>query len=303
MRAAVAVAVVVFASSTALAEQQQPCALQQRVSLAMTTEADGLATVPATVNGLQGQMILDTGSLYSATTQGIAAKLGLPLFMNPYASLANSVTPNGMVLVKLRLGDIASNWGMLVIPDSAMPSTLSGLLGQDALSSFDVEFDSHDGKLNLFLPNTCTTNAAYWTHGPVAVVPFDMNKSAHMVIKAFLDGKQVNALLDTGSSSSYMSIEKAKDVFGLSDDDPRLKPVREARINGGALTPISAFPFSSLQFEGVAIANPQIALVPNDIFKLEYGADMILGENVLKELRFYIAYKERKIYLTGAEAK
>jgi predicted aspartyl protease len=292
-------------AAPAMAQQKEPCPLQEWVALDMTTRPDAFAVVPASLNGVQVQMMLDTGSLQTAITQSTAAKLSLPVGMGLGGTFVNNIYTNQKVLLSsLQLGKISSGWGALVIPDSMLPAPLAGLLGQDVLASFDVEFDPNHGKLNLFLPNTCTANAAYWTHGePVAVLPFDLNRSAHMVVHAFLDGKQVNIVLDTGASSSLMSVEAVKEIFNLADNDPRLRVVREAKINGGATVQISAFSFSTLQFGGVAIVNPAIELIPKESLGREPGVDMILGASVLKRLRFYIAYKERKIYLTSAEAE
>jgi predicted aspartyl protease len=291
-------------ASQAMAQQKEPCPLQEWVTLDMAARPDAFAVIPASLNGMPVQMMLDTGSIFTSITQSTAAKLGLPIGMGLGGTFVNNINTNQKVLLSsLRLGKISSGWGALVVPDSMLPAPLAGLLGQDVLASFDVEFDPDHGKLNLFLPNTCTTDAAYWAHvAPVAVVPFNLSRSAHMVIQAFLDGKQVNIVLDTGASSSLMSIEAAKQIFNLADDDSRLKVVRDAQINGGPSIHISAFPFSTLQFEGVAITNPVIELIPKESLGRESGVDMILGANVLRQLRMYIAYKEKKIYLTSAGA-
>jgi hypothetical protein len=100
-----------------------------------------------------------------------------------------------------------------------------------------------------------------------------------------------------------MSLDDAQDTFAIRDNDSRLKGARQENINGGAATTISTFPFSTLSFQGVTISNPQIDLIPKKNFGGERHVDVVLGANVLRQLRMYIDYPQNKIYLTGAEAK
>lgn len=290
------------ASQAFAADAPTPCPLQEAVSLDMITETDGAITVPAKLNGKPFIMEVDTGSPYTSIKSETAEELGLPLELTLGSIFMNNVRSNEMAnLNSLALGKMEIAWPVLVTPNFIRPWQ-AGLLGQDVIRSFDIEFDYYHSKLNLFLHNTCTTDAAYWTHGSVAVVPFEVNRDSHITVDAILDGKKVTALIDTGSESSSMSIDSAQDIFDIRDNDPRLKSVRQENINGGGVTTISAFPFSTLNFEGVAISNPQIDLIPKKNFD-ERRADVILGANVLRRLRMYIAYSQNKIYLTGAKAK
>jgi hypothetical protein len=77
--------------------------------------------------------------------------------------------------------------------------------------------------------------------------------------------------------------------------------------------------FTSLSFEGVTIANPEINLVPDEIRarmpnknrpktgSLTRGdtvtsglPDMTLGMSTLGKMHVYIAYRDRKVYITQA---
>jgi ABC-type hemin transport system substrate-binding protein len=62
------------------------------------------------------------------------------------------------------------------------------------------------------------------------------------------------------------------------------------------------YPFKSLTFSGVAVANPDIVLVSDRASK-EYGQpDLIIGMGILRQLHIYLAYHERNLYLTSADA-
>ena len=72
-----------------------------------------------------------------------------------------------------------------------------------------------------------------------------------------------------------------------------------------AAAPIYDFPFGMLNFEGIAIRNPKIHLIPGQNFD-PHGRDdtsVILGMSVLRQLHLYVAYDEQKLYLTAAEAQ
>lgn len=290
-----------LAGSAWAADAPQPCPLQEAISLDMTTEVDGSVSVPVLLNGKPFMMGLDTGSPYTSIKYETAAQLGLPLAFTLGGSFMNNIQTNQMAnLDSLSLGNLEVPWPVLVIPNFIKPWQ-AGLLGQDVMRSFDVEIDFYRSKLNFFLHNTCTTDAAYWTHA-VAVVPFEVNNDQHLVVEAVLDGKEVNAMLDTGAESSIMSLDNAQDTFAIHDNDPRLKTVRQDNINGGEATTVSTFPFSTLTFQGVTITNPQIDLIPKKNFGNERHVDVVLGLNVLRRLHMYIDYSQNKIYLTDAEA-
>jgi len=67
----------------------------------------------------------------------------------------------------------------------------------------------------------------------------------------------------------------------------------------GALLKTFAYPFKSIDFQGVAVINPHILVLGRQDFPL---TNLILGIDVLRNLHMYISYKERKIYLTPATA-
>ncbi len=193
------------------------------------------------------------------------------------------------------------NWEFLVSPDFMLPGDASGLLGANVLKAFDVDIDYVNSKLSFFDPDHCPGKVVYWTRTPYARVPMQLDSNWHITIPVTLDGQSITAIVDTGADESVMTYEQARDLFDWKDGDPRLKPLGPSVVNGDKRRVAYRFPFSSMTFEGVEVQNPDIVLLPAE--QVIHNAPMLLGASVLRQLHVYIAYKERALYLTGAEAK
>lgn len=270
------------------------CQLVRYASLPITIDAAGGATVPVTIDGQAQNMLVDTGGVYTMLTQSAVARLGLTSkrtegvwwTMFGGETLDHYVTTNTLEIA----GGTVRNRKMIVMPDGRMPSNVDGILAPDILSVFDIDFDFAGGKLALFSQDHCEGKVVYWTH-EYTQIPFKLDDSRHIGLTVQLDGKDVPAGIDTGSSRTLMSLDTAKDMFGF--DDAALK------ANNGR------YRFSTLTFGGVTVHNPDIILVPDDKSKVMGGYRMpgvIVGMGVLRQLHIYIAYKERNLYVSPASA-
>jgi predicted aspartyl protease len=284
------------------------CSLPELASLDMRTRSDGQFSVPVELNGHPFYLMVDTGSINSSMTFETASQLGVKLSWTPFggAFLNNIAIDEYTTLDEFKIGPLSGHkLEMIVIPNDIVPASYAGLLGPDVLANMDVEFDFYRGKFNLFQHNACDGHVVYWTHDPYAVLPIKLDKySLHIDVEATLDGKPLLVTFDTGSGTSTMSLEAARELFGWDEKDPRVKFLGKHSINGGETTPFYTFPFGALGFEGVTVTNPQITLIPNDHFFRERNHDavIILGMSVLRQLHMYVDYQGHVLYLTGAEA-
>ena len=179
-------------------------------------------------------------------------------------------------------------------------------------------------------PMTCAWNsssesagsgsAASGPAGAVAVVPITINSDWHIVVPVTVDGHKFTAILDTGATNTVFNLEIAKSAFSLQPGDSNT-PL-EGPMPGSPSSKTYTHRFSSLSLEGIAVSNPSIELIP-DLARnkrmdpkdsLEGGTrlpdpnratgfgDMILGMDILRHLHLYIAYKEKKLYITPVSA-
>lgn len=289
-----------LASVPARADDDGKCRLVREDSLDMTFVPDGRVSVPMTIDGRPARMLVDTGGLISMLTPPMVAALGLfphiieNARIEQYGGLLvdHYVTVDDIMLGRLQ----GRHHDFLVMPEHGYNSAMDGLLAPDILSSYDADFDFANAKLNLFSQDHCEGEVVYWTQNPFGVVEFHSNQFGQMSVPVELDGKSFRATIDTGAFSSVASLEGIEDAFDIDEKNPQLQRLPGER-------PRYRYPFKTLTFQSVTVYNPQIELVPDAQSKISFGTPkMLLGINVLRRLHLYIAYGERKLYVTPAEA-
>jgi predicted aspartyl protease len=274
------------------ARAEEACQLIQLASFEIGVTDNGAVTVPAGIGNTPLTMLVDTGSYQSILTEGAAKSLRLQPKTSERGYL---IAYGGAVLKKyvdatdFRIANMrAADASFMLMPDGRLGAGIDGLLGADLLYFFDLDFDFAKAKLNFFSPKHCAGNVVYWTRDAYAKIPFGL-KARHIKIALKLDGKDVDALLDTGASVSVLSLKTANELFGIDEQTAKKNNYR--------------YPFKTLSFEGVNVINPDIHLVPDEKFAVgEKALKMVLGMGVLRQLHLYIAYKEGNIYATPASA-
>ncbi len=120
-------------------------------------------------------------------------------------------------------------------------------------------------------------------------------------------------ILDTGASTTVLNLDVARRTFRVDVNAPDVEKVGE--VDGGYTANIYRRRFKSIAFEGVTINDPMIMILPDMMGGVNPGdathrlphsrgrnglPDVILGMNTLSQMHVYIAYKERKLYITAA---
>jgi predicted aspartyl protease len=263
------------------------CSLTIKSAFRMDLGDDGLVRVPVLVDRRPFKMIIDTGA-YATIVSGYTAD-ALKSKIQPTLDLVligwgGWMTSFFIEAKQFSIGRMGRDRTNLMVAYS-LPETIDGVIGADYLYYFDLDFDFAKAQLNLISPDRCEGKAVYWTQGAYGKVPF---KYQHhdINLRIMLDGKPVNAVLDTGSNVTVMSLEEANGLFGGS------KPVEGW----------SKDKFKTMSFGAVTVNNPQIKLVSDKHSKSMGGAgpQMILGMDIMRRLHLYISYKEETIYVTPA---
>jgi predicted aspartyl protease len=302
----------------AQADDSPVCKLTRVANIDMTFDAAGRPAIPVTLNGVTKQFFIDTAGIYSAVSEETAVELNIKqvsLFRSAMLSLdGTAVTkmarPDTMAIGKLNL---PKGVALAVRPAGHSGSDVAGSLSPDILQFFDVEFDFATGKFELFLQSDCGETVVHWTNGPYSILPFEMDKELsslnliklgkdwHIIARGQLDGVDVDVNVDTGSSTQFMTLEDAKSVMPRGTDTDKLQ--RSGEVMGAEAY---SYPFKTLKLGDVTVNNPRVVIQKNRLGMVanlgKTRPQLILGASVLRQLHFYISYKNKKIYLTEASA-
>lgn len=281
-----------------------PCQLTRVASVDMNVDdSSGRVNVPMQVGGQTLNMLIDTGGFDSSLSSDSVAALKLEekSIRNVRIEMFGGLPITKFVMAR----DI--NFGGLKAPDTeflvmpyGLPAGIGGILGPDILRAYDDDFDFANGKFSLFLQDHCPGRVVYWTSEPYAVIDMTLGHEGHITVPLKVDDKDLDALLDTGSFRSAMSLDTALSVFNIDKNDPLLKPVEKDR-DGKVY--VYKYPFKTLTLNGVTVTNPDVFIYTRDVDRHSIReGNMIMGMGILRQLHLYIAYGEHKIYVTGASA-
>lgn len=316
-----------LASAPAMADDTCP-PLQMISSVAMTLGDDGRPYVPVRIGDKDKTMLVDTGGAFTEMTEATVEELGLRPRMTRLNLIGVTGAENSLaVRTSLKLGNLTAPATDFIVMTGTgrADNTLweaAGILAPNLLHAYDLDMDFGGRKVALLSQDHCPGKVVYWPADAVAVVPFRLDNGNHIIVQVTLDGVRLEALLDTGASDSVLNLDKALLEYHLKPGDsetPLSRDIIEGASEGESVHTYT-HRFHALSLEGLAVGNPQVRLMP-DLMKprlsnahdsLKGGSrlkvldaqtglgDMILGMNVLHHLHLYIAYGERKLYITPA---
>ncbi|HWU55283.1 MAG TPA: aspartyl protease family protein [Rhizomicrobium sp.] len=269
--------------------------------------------VPVTINGASKALLLDTGGYMSQLSRESADELKMPRHDSALqlADASGNVSRSYVIADTLTLGTLTAQKQPLMIS----PGWLSadGILSSDLLLRYDVEMDFPGGKLNYFSPDHCKGKVVYWKADTVAAVPITIKDRSRLIVPVKLDGREFKAIIDTGASRTTITLPVAKRVFDLAPNSPGMKPL--GNINGDPKLASFAYTFKTLSFEGITVNNPTVAIMPDRVAMADTSQqtgnraltngefyksseEVILGMDVLRHLRMYMAFKESVLYIS-----
>jgi predicted aspartyl protease len=301
-------------SGAAPAEECGPLKILAQVQL-QPAEDGSAEFVPVEIAGVTKHLLLDTGASATSITEKAAKDLGLKIKPSHFRTYsANGTYSDDAAEASIGIGALKGGTFDFQIAPFDFPDEIAGLLGADVLGQFDISIDFGTHKMDVLSQDHCDGRVKYWKGQPLAVIPITRAASGHIIIPVLLDDHRVNAILDTGASRSSVNSDAAQGEFRLSlgsADTPA-----HGVLNGEEGSTTWRHKFRTLTFEGVTVANPDFLIIPNRLKKhfgdKEPGSlisrppesvepDVLLGMNVLKHLHVYVAYKEKKVYITPAE--
>ena len=321
---AIAAMAAAFSFPARAAEDCGPLRVVTALELIQGKDGERVA-IPVTLAGQTELMLLDTGAYATSLTPRAVDELKLVRSRSNVSirDVLGNTSDEIAIIPDLALGRLkAEHVNVFVLPDAddseyaphsnspaSMPSTLAGVFGSDFLRPYDVDLDFTAMKMRLISQAHCEGKVIYWKPEVYAVVPFDLTNSGGIVFSMTLDGKDLRVLLDTGATESMMRADVARRLFDLAPENPDAHSV----INNQAAPGVFEHRFATLATDGFAIRNPAVTIYPDVAdtqikasqawYEKSHGtqrADLVLGMRELMQLHVYIAYGERKLYLSPA---
>jgi predicted aspartyl protease len=304
----------VMGAPGALAEQS--CKLQMVAELPLIS-ADGsdVVLVPVELGGKQMSMVVDTGAFASVLSETVTN----PLHLEPVQIGRDMVTGatgrsinHAVKTGQFRIGPLDLSGSSMLSDPTVFGDGVAGLLGDDVLKRFDLDFDFGHHRLRLFLPDHCPGQVVYWSK-QASVVPLEVRSDGHMYVPIAVDGHSLRALLDTGASRTTMYLDIASGRFGLGPDTPGVTQGDAESVLGGGSVRTYRYRFNSLTIGDITIGHPEMSLIGRGIMHTadwremaeSHGTletlDVILGIRQLRNLHLYVATDEQKLYITPAD--
>jgi Aspartyl protease len=318
--------ILLFAVSASLgaataARAEEKCGPPKIVNQVQMTRLVGsnMDLVPFTINGREMHFLFDTGGALTQIGQTAARSLGLivqPGNMEIYDVRGN--VSNSMAAVpQFVLGHQHGTHGIFPVTanlDAVNPDPFDGIFALDYVQNFDVEMDFGTDLLNVFSSDHCPGQVSAWGPSYVAVIPFTV-EDRHIFITVMLDGHPLKALVDTGTAKTSLRIDLAESQYGLTlgaADTPE-----DGVLNGDATLKTYRHVFGEMSFDDIAVPHPHITIFPNvvgvtsdhwrqvrKLFQVDIAnaPQLIIGMDVLRQLRLYMAFGESKLYISPASA-
>lgn len=255
--------------------------------------------IPVKIDGNPVMFLVDSGAFYSTISSANAKRFGLheaPLDLQ--LSGVGGETNAGVATVKtFTIADTPLKNRQFVIGGSEIGQEAAGIVGQDILQHFDVEYDLADGVIRLGIPHGCSgTMLAYWgKDAPISIMPIEIAEGldAHIKGTVLVNGVKLHAMFDTGADTTVLSVAAAKRV-GVRTDSPGVV-VGEMNSGIGRRRVRSWIaPFDSVEIGGIKVLRTKLSIGDFDLG----DADLLVGADFFLSTRVMVSNSQHKMYFT-----
>jgi len=256
--------------------------------------------VEGVLDGKPAVMLVDTGAFDTSLTMNAVVKRDLVMHMT--GRYVEGVSGSSR-LYAARIGEFAigpvkskrNRLDLYVIGETAFTPAYDAIVGAPFLLQADLEFDLRAKHMKFFRPQNCSdTPLNYWKEDTVAV-PFEFTRSTspNPHLKVLVNGKEMDAIIDTGAGRSALTLRAAKRL-GI---DVKSADVTRVGTTGGIGADRAAFwmaPVKTVEIGGEVIRDAELGIM--DV-QSDVSIDLFLGQDFLRAHRVLFAMSQRKVYL------
>jgi predicted aspartyl protease len=264
--------------------------------------------IAAKVNGVDARFMVDTGSSVQVLFPSAAAKFKLHVKLQPglyTLGVGGYDNPTTTTVKSFTFGNTqVPDVQFMVSSNDLSESGVAGILGQNLFQLWDEEFDFANGVMRLVEPQHCGGKIlAYWA-GNQAVSVVDLQATTktdtELIGTAAVNGHAIRVLFDTGSDTSGLSLEAARQI-GITPDSPGVVAAgfdrgltQQAPIRTW-IAPIAEFAIGS---EKILHTRISIENIHSRFDDPEEHYDMLLGADFFRAHHVYVANSQSKLYFT-----
>jgi len=265
----------------------------------------GLSLQPAVdgvIDGVPAVMLVDTGADGNYLTMTATMKRTLPLrvTLSHIEGISGKSRLYTARLKDFSVGPISSpgRKELPVIKSMASTPGYDAIVGAPFLLQADLEVDLRAKQIKFFRGQDCErTPLNYWEE-PATDVAFARTREhdPNPHFKVLINGKEVDAMIDTGASTTVMTLEAATRI-GIDVKAPGARPLGESSGIGTRRVPRWSVPVQSVQVGEEKIGNVRLGVIDP---QSDYMPDLLLGQDFLRAHRVLFAMSQQKLYIAYA---
>lgn len=301
-RALLPLACVLLLNPLAHADEAPRCTYVEVADMPLKYVGQGLVpAVDGVIDGAPAVMLVDTGAFDTQLTMNAVAKRDLVMHMTGryVEGIGGSSRLYAARIGEFAIGPVKSvrkRLDLYVIGETSFTPAFDALVGAPFLLQADMEFDLRAKHMKFFRPQNCSrdTPLNYWKEETV-VLPFEFSRSdspnPHFTV--LVNGKEMDAMIDTGAANSFLTLRGAKKL-GI---DVKGADVTRLGDTGGVGSDRASHwtaPIKSVQIGGETIGGAELSIV--DV-QSQLEAELLLGQDFLRAHRVLFAMSQRKLYI------
>jgi tetratricopeptide (TPR) repeat protein/predicted aspartyl protease len=257
----------------------------------------------AKINNQDARLVLDSGAFWSLMSSAAAEEFKLSTHPAPFGltlmGVGGITTPSVATVKNFTLANIPLSNVDFLVGGSEIGGGAIGLIGQNFLEKWDVEYDLAKGMIRLVRDVDCgQALLAYWLTPGQSYSLADIDRATpsepHTTASGYLNGVKIRVMFDTGAPTSILSL-RAAERAGVKVDSPGVVEAGVASGLGRSLTKAYIAPFSSFKIgDGEEIQHTHLRMAAIGI----QSADMLIGADFFLSHRIFVANSQHKIYIT-----
>jgi predicted aspartyl protease/tetratricopeptide (TPR) repeat protein len=257
--------------------------------------------ITAKINDKEARFVLDSGAFFSMMSTATAAEFNLKLRNAPFGfrlqGVGGEVDTQIATVKEFKIAGALIHNVEFLVGGSEVGG--EGLIGQNFLEQWDVEYDFSKGVARLFKPDGCRKyRLAYWVTPGQSVSEMEIEPVVHARLHTigvgYVNGQKIRVMFDTGAYTSLLSLRAAARA-GIKTDSPGVVEVGYGSGIGRGMVKTYIATASSFKIgDDEEIKNARLQMADVDL----PDADMLLGSDFFVSHHVFVANSQHKLYVT-----